>query len=100
MPSKAVRLQVGSGKVAKEHLERDAAGHLLRLLDEPQVREEIFDHWEQDHCPASALAQVKAHCLYFDTDSKGCSSWLHPRPNDLKRHLLTVHGVEDTSAQG
>jgi hypothetical protein len=37
-----------SGKVAKEHLERDAAGHLLRLLDEPQVREEIFDHWEQN----------------------------------------------------
>ena len=71
------------GKIAKEHLEQDAAGHLLRLLDEPQVREEIFDHWELNHCPASALAQVKAQCPYFDGDSKGCASWLHPKPFDL-----------------
>ena len=92
----AYKLAPRTGKISKEHLERDAAGHLLRLLDEPQVRE-IFDHWEQNHCPASAHAQVKAQCPYFDADSKGCSSWLHPRPYDLKRHLLTVHGVEDTS---
>ena len=83
------------GKVAKEHLERDAAGHLLRLLDEPQVRDKIFEHWELNHCPASAPPQVKAQCPYFDADGKGCSSWLHPRAYDLKRHLLSVHGVED-----
>ena len=100
MPSQAVRLQVGSAhrKIAKEHLERDAAGHLLCLLDELQVREEIFDHWEQNHCPASALAQVKAQCPYFDADGKGCSSWLHPKPFDLKRHLKSVHGVENTDS--
>ena len=42
------------------------------------------------------LAQVKAQCPYFDADSKGCSSWLHSKPFDLKRHLSSVHGVVDT----
>ena len=65
------------GKIAKGNLERDAAGHLLCLLDEPQVREEIFDHWELNHCPASTIAQIKAPCPYFDADGKGCSSWLY-----------------------
>ena len=41
----AYKLATRIDKIAKENLERDAAGHLLRLLDEPQVREEIFDHW-------------------------------------------------------
>ena len=88
-------LQVGSalreGRQGAHGAGRSWSSHLLCLLDEPQVREEIFDHWEQNHCPAYALMQVKAQCPYFDVDSKGCSSWLHPRPYDLKRH-----GVEDT----
>ena len=39
---------------------------------------------------------MKAQCPYFE-NSKGCSRWLHPKPYDPKRHLLTVHGVEATS---
>ena len=53
----AYKLAPRTRKIAKEHLEQDAAGHLLCLLDEPQVREEIFDHWEQNYCPASGLAK-------------------------------------------
>ena len=41
------------GKNAKGSLERDADGHLLRLME---VRDDIFDHWELNHCPSSTIA--------------------------------------------
>ena len=86
------------GKHAKGSLEWDADGHLLRLMEEPHFKDDIFDHWELNHCPASTIAQIKAPCPYFDADNKGCSSWLHPTPYDLKRHLKSVHKVENADS--
>jgi len=83
------------GKHAKGSLERDAEGHLLRLMEEPHFKDTIFDHWEFHHCPESTIAQIKAPCPYFDAENRGCSSWLHPALHDLRRHLRTVHKVED-----
>ena len=78
-------------KNAKGSLERDAEGHLLRLLEEPHFKDTFFDHWELHHCPESTIAA----CPYFDADNRGCSSWLHPAVHDLRGHLRTVHKVEE-----
>ena len=69
------RIATRSGKVAKQNLERDVAGHLLHLSDTPQMREaHIFDHCKQHHCPASTIARVKALFPCFDVNGQGCSS--------------------------
>jgi len=75
-----------TGKAAKGSRTRDADGHLLRLLEEPDFEDKFFDHWELQHCPESTIAQIKAACPYFDADNRGCSSWLNPTAYDLKRH--------------
>ena len=60
----------GSGKSAKGSRERDAEGHLLRLLEEPHFEDKFFDHWELQHCPESTIAQIKAACPYFIRESR------------------------------
>ena len=60
------------GKNAKGSLERDAEGHLLRLLEEPHFKDTFFDHWELHHCPESTIAQIKAACPYFEIGRASC----------------------------
>ena len=92
------RMAARPGNAQEQNLEREGAGHLLRLTDARQAREDyIFDHWEQHHCPAATVATVKTSCPHFDANGQGCSRMVFPQVFDLKRHLKQVHKVTDYS---